>query len=255
MKIKNKVFEASYSQYYDKIYSRKNYKDEVIFLDSIFKEYKRKKPVILDVGCGTGEHLIELLKLGYNVIGIDNSQHMLDLARIKLKDSGFIKTKLLKMNANNIHKTNFKFDIVIIMFNVVGYLNNFELFFKNLKKVLNKNAIIFFDFWCGEAIKKNKPKISNKKYTFEDCLLTKRSVGKLIEHDTVKVDIDIKLRKKNKIYLDKETHYIRYFFFDYLKITLSKIGYEVIFLDTKKIRKIMNSKSKWEAMCLLKNNG
>ena len=71
----------------------------------------------------------------------------------------------------------------------------------------------------------------------------------------VKVDIDIKLQKKNEIYSDKETHYIRFFFLDYLEKFLSKIGYEVIFIDTRKIRQIMNSKSNWEAMCLIRNNG
>ena len=42
------------------------------------------KGKVLDIGCGTGGHLIELLNLGYNVIGIDNSNSMLEIAYKKL---------------------------------------------------------------------------------------------------------------------------------------------------------------------------
>ena len=36
---------------------------------------------ILDVGCGTGRHTIELARRGYKLTGIDLSDHMLDVAR------------------------------------------------------------------------------------------------------------------------------------------------------------------------------
>ena len=38
---------------------------------------------ILDIGCGTGRHSIELAKRGYSVTGIDISEKMLDIARAK----------------------------------------------------------------------------------------------------------------------------------------------------------------------------
>lgn len=33
---------------------------------------------VLDIGCGTGRHLLPLLQMGYEVVGIDNNQEMLD---------------------------------------------------------------------------------------------------------------------------------------------------------------------------------
>ena len=36
---------------------------------------------ILDIGCGFGRHSIELAQRGYNLVGIDPSQAMIDAAR------------------------------------------------------------------------------------------------------------------------------------------------------------------------------
>ena len=52
--------------------------------DFIEKEIGYNKEVrILDIGCGTGRHSIELTKRGYNVIGIDLSETQLKRAKEK----------------------------------------------------------------------------------------------------------------------------------------------------------------------------
>jgi 2-polyprenyl-3-methyl-5-hydroxy-6-metoxy-1,4-benzoquinol methylase len=43
---------------------------------------------ILDVGCGTGRHAIELTKRGFHVTGIDLSENQIERARKKAKDAG-----------------------------------------------------------------------------------------------------------------------------------------------------------------------
>jgi SAM-dependent methyltransferase len=52
--------------------------------DFIEKEINRDKNVkVLDIGCGTGRHSVELAKRGYSVTGIDLSESMLARAREK----------------------------------------------------------------------------------------------------------------------------------------------------------------------------
>ena len=55
--------------------------------DFIEKEINYNKAArILDIGCGTGRHSIELSKRGYTVTGIDLSESMLKRAKNKASD-------------------------------------------------------------------------------------------------------------------------------------------------------------------------
>src|SRR4030042_5649237 len=55
---------------------------------------------IIDVGCGTGRHSIELTKRGYNVTGIDLSDSQLARAREKAGKQG-LRIDFLKYDAKN----------------------------------------------------------------------------------------------------------------------------------------------------------
>jgi SAM-dependent methyltransferase len=43
---------------------------------------------VLDPGCGTGEHTIHLTRLGYDVVGIDSSEHAIEQARANAAQRG-----------------------------------------------------------------------------------------------------------------------------------------------------------------------
>jgi len=57
--------------------------------DFIEAEIVRDKSLkIIDIGCGTGRHAIELKKRGYNVTGVDLSEDQIKRAREKAKEAG-----------------------------------------------------------------------------------------------------------------------------------------------------------------------
>ncbi len=62
---------------------------------------KDKSLKILDVGCGTGRHAIELTKRGYNVTGIDLSESQLARARKKARESG-LEINFQRQDARNV---------------------------------------------------------------------------------------------------------------------------------------------------------
>lgn len=57
--------------------------------DFIEQEISRDKSLnIIDIGCGTGRHAIELTKRGYNVTGVDLSENQIERAREKAQEAG-----------------------------------------------------------------------------------------------------------------------------------------------------------------------
>ena len=83
-------------------------------VDFIEKEIKSDKNIkILDLGCGTGRHSIELAKRGYDVTGLDLSESLLKKAREKA-DALKLKINFIKEDARYF-KLEDKFDLVTMI--------------------------------------------------------------------------------------------------------------------------------------------
>lgn len=82
--------------------------------DFIEKEIHYDKSLrILDVGCGTGRHTIELVKRGYTVVGIDLSDSQLERARQKASMEN-LRIHFHKYDARNLPFLH-EFDVVIML--------------------------------------------------------------------------------------------------------------------------------------------
>ena len=68
---------------------------------------------ILDVGCGTGRHAIELSKRGYTVTGIDLSETQLARAREKA-EGDHLRINFVRQDARNLSFNN-EFDVAIML--------------------------------------------------------------------------------------------------------------------------------------------
>lgn len=76
----------NYAQKYDKECFTQGTAGECDFIE---REIERDKALkILDIGCGTGRHAIELTKRGYNVTGVDLSENQIKRAREKAREAG-----------------------------------------------------------------------------------------------------------------------------------------------------------------------
>jgi ubiquinone/menaquinone biosynthesis C-methylase UbiE len=83
---KRSIFDESIARNYEGWYeSEKGRLFDKLEKDLILKLIKpRPGQRILDIGCGTGHHLIWFKDLGLTVIGVDNSPDMLNIARKKV---------------------------------------------------------------------------------------------------------------------------------------------------------------------------
>ena len=69
------------STIYDKINSHVDYKAWADFFEECFEKYLSCRPeLVLDLACGTGSMTLELAERGYDMIGIDGSSDMLNVA-------------------------------------------------------------------------------------------------------------------------------------------------------------------------------
>ena len=84
--MKKQWYESLFENYGQK-YDNENFTHGTVGeCDFLEKELQFDKSLkILDVGCGTGRHAIELTKRGYNVTGIDLSESQLKRAKEKAK--------------------------------------------------------------------------------------------------------------------------------------------------------------------------
>ncbi len=101
----------NYAESYDKESYTQGTQGEVDFIEKEINFDKTKR--ILDMGCGTGRHAIELAKRGYNVTGIDLSESQLKRAIEKAQKENLV-INFLRADARTLD-FNHEFDVVIMM--------------------------------------------------------------------------------------------------------------------------------------------
>ena len=151
---------------------------------------------ILDIGCGGGLICESLCKLGASVTGMDFVKKNIIVAKNHSKENGLKISYLCKdIERDNI---NFKYDI-IIMFEVLEHLDDWEIFLFKIKKNLNKNGIIiistinrnlvskFTALFLAEEILKWVPKGTHK---FKKLIKPKELDNVLNKLNFVKQDIN-----------------------------------------------------------------
>ena len=74
---------TSFAQVYDLFQDNIPYGEWADYLKSLLNEYGVKDGLVLDLGCGTGSITELLAKAGYDMIGVDNSEDMLEIAMDK----------------------------------------------------------------------------------------------------------------------------------------------------------------------------
>ncbi|MCK9463640.1 MAG: methyltransferase domain-containing protein [Proteobacteria bacterium] len=90
---------TDYARTYDTEVFTRGTRQEVGFIEREIGRDKRTR--ILDVGCGTGRHAIELARRGYDVTGIDLSPSQLARAAQKAREAG-VRVRFLERDARRL---------------------------------------------------------------------------------------------------------------------------------------------------------
>lgn len=79
---------TSFARVYDTFMDNVPYKEWADYLGKILKGYGIDDGLVLDLGCGTGSMTEMLASSGYDMIGVDNAEEMLEIAMEKKVESG-----------------------------------------------------------------------------------------------------------------------------------------------------------------------
>ena len=172
--------------------------------DFIEKEIKHDKTVkILDVGCGTGRHAIELAKRGYQITGIDLSESQLKRARENAKDAN-VHIDFQRQDARNLSFNN-EFDVVIMMceggFSLMETDEmNFEIL-KNVTKSLKSSGKIIFtalnglfplynsvEKFCAQGLKEGSS--TSQKNTFDLMTFRDHNITSVVDDSGNKKELE-----------------------------------------------------------------
>lgn len=227
-----RVFGREYASAYDTLYQEKDYNAECDLIERIIQEYSTK-PVqsILDLGCGTGNHTIRLAERGYQVCGVDRSEDMLSIARIKCQarelSCDFFKSDIQEFSMPR------KFDVVVMMFAVLGYQLENEDVLRALKTVydhLNPEGLFICDIWYGPAVLNQKPGERAKVIEDGDKEIIRVSSGELDSYNNcVTIKFHVWSIQGNRVISETlEIHKMRFFFNQELNLFMQLPGLYLI---------------------------
>ena len=129
------------SPYYHILYQKRNDAEAEHFIDNLTAFLKpAPNTKMLDIACGKGRHAIYLNKEGFDVTGIDLSEHSIKHAKKFEKDN----LHFLVHDMRKLFYINY-FDIAFNLFTSFGYFeteNEHVNALKSFRKSLNKDGIL-----------------------------------------------------------------------------------------------------------------
>ena len=137
---------SSFAEVYDLFQDNVPYEQWCVYIKGLLEEYGIRDGLVLDLGCGTGSVTEELALAGYDMIGVDNSQEMLQIAMDKRDASGKDILYLLQdMREFELYGT---VRAVVSICDSINYLMEYEdlvQVFRLVNNYLDPGGIFIFD--------------------------------------------------------------------------------------------------------------
>jgi SAM-dependent methyltransferase len=253
----------AYAAFYDLLYKDKPYEKETEYIDKLIEKFltkQKSKTAVLDLACGTGNHLQYLYGKGYSsVAGSDVSIAMIEFAK---KNAANRKQSINFYNYSfqDSNKIEQKFDVVVSMFSAVNYIVSFEDQSKTLKNIhglLNDEGLFIFDYWNGNAVVKGYSplKVLRKKNSDEEIVrISETTIDEIKQEAFVKFTC-LYLKDNKKITEFEEVHHLHYYYFAEITNLLKLHRFEVLHISPFMLMNDKVSVNDWNISIVAKRLG
>jgi len=226
------VFDA-YAAYYDLLYRDKDYAGEATFVRDLLCLQGVESGDILELGCGTGKHALNLVQMGYRMQGVDVSPAMVAAARSHLPVA---LSKQITFEEGDVRSVRLekKFGAVISLFHVASYQtsnDDIAAMFQTAAQHLNAGGVFLFDCWYGPAVLTERPAIRVKRLEDESVSVLRIAEPVMHPNDNC-VDVNYTMlvtpTDSQQTKIIRESHRMRYFFVPELRLLLAEAGFELV---------------------------
>ncbi len=133
------IFDKNISEFYDAWYHSPQGKVIAGSIEQLISAVLNPRPEerVLEIGCGTGNHLLMLSKMGMDVSGVDASPYMIDRARERLGQGCHLKMGV----AEDLPYDDNEFDLAVFI-NTLEFLDNPFAALREAGRVANKKVFI-----------------------------------------------------------------------------------------------------------------
>ena len=139
-------FHARSAELYDLVYAGKAYADEAAAVHARIQAHTRSGGnALLDVGCGTGNHLAHL-RGHYTVDGLDLEEGLLQIARERYPDATFHQGDMANFDLGR------RFDAIVCLFSAIGYVYTDERLRRTLARFalhLRPGGVVVVEPWLS----------------------------------------------------------------------------------------------------------
>jgi SAM-dependent methyltransferase len=222
---------SKYATHYDLFYADKDYAAEVDFVLQLAVKFGVQPKTVLDMGCGTGRHLVELAKRGLKGDGFDRSEEMLRSAKRRLLGLD------LQVTEGDIRtfRNGRQYDLVLAMFAVMGYLitnNDLLAGLETAYKHLHPTGLLIFDGWFGPAVLSQRPEARTHKYENGNQTVLRKVTPHLDPiGQVVQVHYEVNSREAERLErLSVEDHRMRFMFVQEMKLAMNTCGLDLIYV-------------------------
>ncbi len=218
-----------FARYYDSLTANIDYKKRAEYFHRIIKLFKRTDGnILLDLACGTGSIAEEMAKLGYDVIGVDNSDEMLGIALNKKFESSLnIQYLCQDMRRLDLYGS---VDVTVCALDSINHLKSLsdvKKVFINVALFSEPDALFIFDV---NTLYKHRNILADNTFTYEtDRVFCVWENTLLPETDEVKMNLEFFELEENGMYSRSSDSFSEFAYSEEnIEKLLKECGFEVL---------------------------